>query len=158
MEIKETVFKRQSGKSKGKWTVRINHDGKTIERIFPTRSKAIEARERLIRDIRESRGQSLKNEKITFNELVDRCERKFYQPAVIEDGHKTSGVRSYGPIQSHLKALRSYLGTMRLTEITNDTVLEYRSKRKSNDGVKTATINRDLEVMRHMMYDVLPSN
>lgn len=158
MEVRETVFKRKAGKSRGKWTVRINYNGKTVERIFPTRAKATEARERMLKDIRETHGQTLKSEKMTFNALADSCEKRFYQPATIEDGHKTSGVKSYAPIQSHIKALRSYFGEMRLVDITADTVKAYRAKRKSRDGVKPATINRDLEVMRHMMYDVLPAN
>lgn len=158
MKIKETVFKRKTGKSKGKWIVRIGYSGKSIERIFSKKIDAEQAGRWIREDLEKNDGQGLKNEKTTFDDLADRCERTIYDKAVIEDGYKKSGVKSYAPIQSHIKALRRYFGAVRLTEITDQKVLAYRDKRKSKCGVKLATINRDLEVLRHMMREVLPDN
>jgi len=52
MEVKTTVFKRKSGKAKGKWTARFQYydstagKNKIIEREVPKRADAIDERDR----------------------------------------------------------------------------------------------------------------
>ena len=89
MEIKSKIFKRKSGKSKGKWVIRINYldeiygKKRVMERHADKRSDAIDEGERLINDIKKSHGQIQTGERMTFNHLADFCEKHFYQPAVI---------------------------------------------------------------------------
>jgi integrase len=158
MKIKDTIFRRKAGKSKGKWIVRISYLGESIERTFATQVGAKQFRNWKLEELEKNNGQSLKAEKITFNKLADECEEKLYHAAVIENGYKSSGVKSHASNKSHIKALREYFGKYPVAEITDKTVRAYRANRKSKYGVKPATINRDLEILRHMMREVLPDN
>lgn len=156
MEIKAKVFKRKSGKSKGKWTARVTYfdsiagRSRTIERAKEKRADAIDERNRLVNEIRKSHGGIREGERMTFARLTEVCQKAFYKPATIENGVKTEGVRSIASIRSALKNLGLYFGKLRIGEITTETLFDYRQRRRSQ-GVKIATINRELEVMRRMM-------
>lgn len=156
MEIKAKVFKRKSGKSKGKWTARVTYfdsitgRSRTIERAKEKRADAIDERNRLVNEIRKSHGGIREGERMTFARLTEVCQKAFYKPATIENGVKTEGVRSIASIRSALKNLGLYFGKLRIGEITTETLFDYRQRRRSQ-GVKIATINRELEVMRRMV-------
>ncbi len=98
MNIVSKVFKRKTGKSKGKWGIRIEHFdeilGKKwfIERHAEKRSDATDEISRLINDLEKSHGQIQTGERMTFNDLVDICGRNFYKPAVIVEGRKIASV------------------------------------------------------------------
>ena len=51
-----------------------------------------------------------------------------------------------------LKQLLPYFGDIPLVKITKNLAREYRHLRKSRDAVTDATINRDLSVLRHLLY------
>src|SRR5687767_9483739 len=101
MEIKTKVFKRKSGKSKGKWTARLQfYDStagktRTIERESFRRSDAIDTRDRLINELKKTHGQIRTGERMTFDELAQVCSDRFYKRAVIVEGRKIEGVRSF---------------------------------------------------------------
>lgn len=156
MEITAKVFKRKSGKSKGKWTVRLSYfdsitgSTRTIERAKDKRSDAIDERDRLANEIKKSHGGIREGEKMTFARLTEVCCKAFYKPATIENGVKTEGVRSFASIKSALKNLNVYFGKRRIGEITTESLFDYRQRRQKQ-GVKIATVNRELEAMRRMM-------
>jgi len=156
MEITAKVFKRKSGKSKGKWTARISYfdsvtgSTRTIERAKDKRSEAIDERDRLVNEIRTSHGGIREGERMTFALLTEVCCKAFYKPATIENGVKTEGVRSIASIKSALKNLNQYFGNRRIGEITTESLFDYRQRRQKQ-GVKIATVNRELEAMRRMM-------
>jgi hypothetical protein len=100
MNTKSKVFKRKTGKSKGKWAVRIEYfndvKGKKcfMERNAEKKVDATDLRNKLVAEIKQSHGQSQTGERMTFNDLASLCEKRFYQPAQIVEGRKIAGVRS----------------------------------------------------------------
>lgn len=170
MEIKSTVFKRKAGKSKGKWIARIEYidqeTGKTItrERTKERRADAIDERDRLINDTKKSHGGIRAGERMSFDQLADRCDKLFYKRAVIVEGRKIEGVRSFATAQNYLKLLKEFFGKRRIGSITTDNLKDYRRWRLKTGSrrpeviakgkfvpVKLATINRELSAMRRMM-------
>ena len=163
MEIKSKIFKRKSGKSKGKWVIRINYldeiygKKRVMERHADKRSDAIDEGERLINDIKKSHGQIQTGERMTFNHLAGFCEKHFYQPAVIVEGRKVAGVRSTNTAKAQLNILKRFFGDRLLKEITTESLTEYKLWRLKTDSdrkgvpVKISTANRELSAMRKMM-------
>lgn len=156
MEITAKVFKRKSGKSKGKWTARVSYfdsitgGTRTIEKAKDKRGEAIDERDRLVNEIKKSHGGIREGERMTFARLTEVCSKAFYKPATIENGVKTEGVRSIASVRSALKNLNQYFGKRRIGEITTESLFDYRQRRQKQ-GVKIATVNRELEAMRRMM-------
>ncbi len=156
MKITAKVFKRRSGKAKGKWTARVSYfdsitgTTRTIERAKEKRSEVIDERDRLVNEIKKSHGRIREGERMTFARLTEVCCKAFYKPATIENGVKTEGVRSLASIKSALKNLNLHFGKRRIGEITTESLYDYRQRRQKQ-GVKIATINRELEAMRRMM-------
>lgn len=162
-EIKDKIFKRKAGKSKGVWIVRIEYFddvlGKVryIERNCEKRSDAIDKRDKLIDDVKKTHGQIQTGERMTFDKLADICEKTFYKPAEIVQGRKVAGIRSYDSVKYHIKNLRSFFGLRLINEITTESLTDYklwRLKPKSEEDTKTvkiATVNRELSAMRKIM-------
>lgn len=162
MDIKAKVFKRKSGKSAGKWIVRVTYLDEiagsevTREKTCARRSDAIDERDRLVAETSKSHGQTRHGDRMTFNDLADRCEAAFYKPAVIVEGHKIAGVKSIESVRALIKNLRSYFGRMPIKSLRTESLLSYKihrtnPKRQSTRAVKIATVNRELSVMRKML-------
>jgi len=63
------------------------------------------------------------------------------------------GSASYKPYhENQLKSLLPYFGTTPLTELNRVQADTYRRYRKNKDGVVDATVNRDLETMRRILF------
>jgi integrase len=163
MEIKNKIFKRKTGKSKGKWIIRIQYFDETygknryMERHAEKRSDAIDERDKLINDIKKSFGQIQTGERMTFEHLADYCEKHFYQPAVIVEGRKVAGVRSVNTAKTQLTILKSFFGKRLIKTITTESLTDYKLWRLKTDSerknvpVKISTVNRELSAMRKMM-------
>lgn len=164
MEVKSKIFKRKTGKSKGKWIIRVNYfdafsgKNKCLERQCERKTDAIDLRDKLTSDLKKSQGQIATGERMTFNKLVDICEKTFYKPAEIVEGRKVTGIRSYkNAVQYQIQRLRSYFGNSPINEITTESLTAYKLWRLKNDSekldrpVKIATVNRELAAMRKMM-------
>jgi integrase len=75
-------------------------------------------------------------------------------------------VASAGPKPHHvdrLKHLLPFFGNVPLVKITKNMAREYRRYRMSEKSIKDATVNRDLSVLRHLLYwatdeGLLPAN
>jgi integrase len=166
-KIKAKIIKRKTGKSKGKYVVRIEYFdellGKTryLERHAEKRSEAVDERNRLIDDIKKTNGQIQTGERMTFIELATLCQKTFYTPAVIVEGRKVSGVRSFKTAEHQIKQLCSFFGIRLITSITTESLNEYKlwrlknpskyTDRKTNKPVKISTVNKELSCMRKMM-------
>src|SRR5205823_3493826 len=96
--------------------------------------------------------------------LADKCSERFYKRAVIVEGRKIEGVRSYNTAQNYLTILKEFFGKRQIGQITSTGLKEYRLWRLKNGSrrpevvaekkfvpVKLATINRELSAMRRMM-------
>jgi integrase len=167
MEIKAKVFKRASGKSKGKWIVRLEYFdelsgvSRCIERQAIKRSEVVDLRDRLTRELQQTGAQIRTGDGMTFDDLAALCEATFYQPATIVEGRKIAGVRSLNTAQVQIKNLRRFFGKRKLRNITTESLVDYKLWRlkqgslnptiKKPRPVKLATINRELSAMRRMM-------
>ncbi|HUF04341.1 MAG TPA: site-specific integrase [Aridibacter sp.] len=170
MNIKTSIFKRKSGKSRGKWTLRIIYfdtvEGRerSIERLKDKKFEAVDERDRLVRKLEKTQGHFRTGERMTFTDLSAICAKEFYSKAVIVDGRKIEGVRSHRTAKNYLKVLNEFFGKMLIGQITTETLREYRRWRLKNGSrrpeiqaskrfvpIKIATINRELSAMRRMM-------
>jgi len=79
MDTKSKVIKRKSGKSKGKWIVRISYfdtvlgKKRYIERHAGKKGKAVDIKNSLVDKLKRSYGQSSIGEKRSFNDLLTIC-------------------------------------------------------------------------------------
>lgn len=164
MEINAKVFKRKTGKSKGKWIARIEYydrvagKTRTMERQKDKRSDAIDERDRLVNEIKKSHGQIQIGERMTFEQLAVLCADRFFKQAVIVEGRKIEGLKSYRPVHSSLIVLKEFFHKRRIGSITRESLNEYRrwrlktgSRKQADKPVKVATVNRELAAMRRMM-------
>lgn len=161
MKINSKIFKRKSGKSKGRWVCRISYFDEILgiekkqEKLTASRTAAIEYRNKTVLDIQNSRGQL--QSKMSFDQLADICEELFYKPAKISvDGKKVSGVRSIGSARSAIANLRAQFAKTMIAAIGENDITNYKAERLSpNDpktsAVKIATVNRELQIMRRML-------
>lgn|SRR5215204_6349802 len=123
-EIKGKIVKRKTGKSKGKYVVRIEYfdeaQGKTrfMERHAVGKRVATDLLEQLKQDIKKSAGQLQTGERMTFNNLATLGEKTFYSPAVIVEGRKVSGVRPVNTAQNQIKQLCAFFGKWLINSLT----------------------------------------
>jgi integrase len=162
MEIKSSVFKRKSGKSKGKWVARIMYVDETgrpreMERSADSKGAATDIKNRLVIELTQSHGHSRTGDKMKFDDLANHCEKHFYKPAVYADGRRVEGVRSLLSARSHMKSLRLFFGKRLLRTISNTTLREYRTHRlgvvspMTKAKISLTTVNRELTMMRRMI-------
>lgn len=171
MNIKSKIFKRKTGKSKGKWVVRIEYfdemmgKNRFMERQAEKRTDAIDERDKLVNKIEKSHGQIQTGERMTFNDLTAVCEKNFYKPAVIVEGRKIAGVRSLQTALNQIRILKSFFGKRLISQITTESLNDYKiwrlkkgsqnpnvkNKSKTIVPIKLSTINRELSTMRRMM-------
>lgn len=163
MDIKHKIFKRKTGKSKGKWIYRIQYfddvsgKDKVVERQAEKRSDALDLCNQKIDEIKKSFGQIQNGEKMTFSQLADICEKQFYKPAVIVEGRKVAGVRSISSAKTQLNTLKSFFGKRFVNEITTESLLDYKlwrlkaTRKHSEENIKISSVNRELSIMRKVM-------
>ncbi len=170
MDIKSKILKRKTGKSKGKWIVRIEYfdeilgKKRYIERHADKKSDAIDERDRLTNDLEKTHGQMQTGERMTFDDLADGCLKNFYKPAVIVEGRKIAGVRSHKTAEGQINMLKRFFSKRLIRQITTESLTDYKLWRiekgsqhptaKESDTkipVKLATVNRELSTMRRMM-------
>lgn len=73
-------------------------------------------------------------ERVTVNKLLENLARHY----------EVKNRSSWGKLDSHLKHIRSYFGDDRALALTDQRLLDYAAMRQ-NEGVKPATINRELD-------------
>ena len=170
MKITAKIFKRKSGKSKGKWVARVEYlddvsgRTKTMERIRRTKTDAGDERDRLVDAIKKTHGQIRTGERMRFSDLVEVCKERFFKAAVIVEGRKIEGVKSIRTVENSLAVLDQYFGKKLIGQITTEQVKDYRRWRLNIGSrrpelvkagkfapVKLSTINRELAAMRRMM-------
>jgi integrase len=167
-KITSKIFKRKSGKSVGKWIVRISYfdeasgRNKDIERQADLRSGVIDIRDKLLGDLKKTHGKSPIGERMTFGQLAETCKKTFYVPAVIMDGRQVAGVRSVQSAHIHIDALKEFFGGRLINDISPESLRDYKvwrmkrgsrrpTKNGERPGIKLSTVNRELAVMRKMM-------
>lgn len=100
--------------------------------------------------------QVLENDSMTFAEYAGLYEQSHLGPPVVRDGKHLLGLKSYASRKSALVHLITYFGKRQLNSIKKRQVMLYKKARlhstlKNGDFVKLATVNRELELLRHML-------
>ena len=105
----------------------------------PNRRQAEAIEAKLKEDVNKSRFQIAENDpNITFGQLAER----FTESGSVRPHH-----------EYHLKFLKPYFGDAPVLRLTKSMADEFRGLRKAtNPSIKDATINRDLSVLRHVLY------
>ncbi len=163
MEVKSRIIKRRTGKSAGKWIVKIEYFDETkgkkcfLERHAEKKGAATDLKNKLIDEIKKTHGQIQTGERMTFSDLADYCERTFYKPAVIAEGRKVAGVRSHDTAKRQLTTLKKFFGKRLIKQITTQSIEDFKLWRLKTDSeqlgrpVKIATVNRELTTMGKIM-------
>lgn len=162
MRIRETIFRRKTGKSTGSWVLRLSYNDesghpRTLERMTASRSAARDLADRLIDELKKTHGNIRSGDKMTFSDLVAYCERHYYKPAEYSDGRKTAGVRGLKSVKSALRVLKDYFGESPLRDINRTSLFDYKSQRLATVSKRTerpigiATVNRELATLRRMI-------
>ncbi len=154
---------------KGGWVYRIRYvdtegQPRSQERgPYPTKNQARDACDLAVRALEKSAGQIRVGERMTFEQLAERCKTEFYKPAVLREGKKIAGVRSVKPVLSQIDHLKRYFGKRQINAITLESLTRYKETRTSQPigsakseqakkrMVAISTVNRELAVMRKMM-------
>ena len=132
MKIKSKIAKRTVGKSAGKWVVKIEYfdeaSGRTryMERHANRRGEAVDKRNQLVEELSRSHGQSQTGEKMTFHDLTAVALRTFYQPAVLVEGHKITGVRAHETVVGQIASLNKFFGNRLIRQITTESLTDSR--------------------------------
>lgn len=77
-----------------------------------------------------------RQERITVDRLLDS----------LEANYRERGIKSLGRTLNHMKPIREFFGHYRATQVTADTIRDYKAARRE-DGTSNATINRGLEIL-----------
>lgn len=163
MEIQSKVIKRKTGKSKGKYIVRIRYFDQSIgrhrnlERHADRKGDATDLRNRLVEELKASDGKSEVGVRMAFKDLADHGLTSFYKPAVLHDGRKIDGVRAFSTVAGQIRLLCEFFGKQPIQEITKESLVEYKVWRLRTGSerlgrpLKIATVNRELSTMRRLM-------
>lgn len=87
---------------------------------------------------------------MTFAQFADWYREKYLVEPVYEQGQQVSGLRTYKKIIPQLEKLKVEFAKKKICKIDGEILTQFKNKRKNIDKVKTATINRDLELLRAM--------
>jgi len=167
MDLQTTIFRRKTGRHKGKWVLEVRYwdevKGKQCAavRMFSYQSEAKDARPQLEKDLRSTHGQIQTGRKMTFADLCKLAKAGFYREAVIEQGRKVAGVKSPSTA-SFLKVLEEFFGERKLSNITSGDLASYKIWRfklgdlRIKDAAKKrpvshGSVNRELVVLRRLM-------
>lgn len=96
----------------------------------------------------------------TFIDLAEWYKRYYLNAPVFERGMKVEGVKDWKKSRAKLDRMSVYFGPKRLSNFNETDLRGYVTHRRATDHVTTATINRDLALMRAMFkkgHDVTPS-
>lgn len=155
MKISARVLRRAG---KGPWIVRIKYvdplNGKKryIERHKHSYHEALDEKNKQINDLNLSHGQSQTGEKMKIADLAEVCGKTIHKPAVIINGRKEDGIKTYRNIRTHVKHLTEFFGDRPIREITTDSLKAYKLARlMAKRPVTVTSVNRELATLKTML-------
>lgn len=86
----------------------------------------------------------------TFENFADWYIEKYVFGPVYEQGQQIAGFRTHKSMKLQVERLKKDFGKKKITQISDETLEQFKNKRKNLDKVKTVAINRDLELLRAM--------
>jgi integrase len=91
----------------------------------------------------------------TFTDLVDWYKQEFLHKPHYEKDLKVSGVKDYARAKNKIDRFAAYFGSLKIEDFTEYHLRQWERFRRDTDKVLTATINRDLALMRTMFRRAL---
>ena len=87
---------------------------------------------------------------MTFAEFADWYKENYVTQPNYEQGQQVTGIRTYKNVTSQIERLKTAFDKKKIARIDGEILHQFKNKRKNIDQVKTATVNRDLEMLRAM--------
>lgn len=85
---------------------------------------------RAMRDELNQHGEETLNaDKMTFLDLAEKYKEANVFPAIIKDGHKVAGLKSYKPVETYVKIATEYFGKQLLRSIKPRNIVNFRTLR-----------------------------
>ena len=104
---------------------------------------------------------AVESQLMTFPDLVTHCKETRYCDAQFDsEGRKIIGVRGKSTVESHIKALKDFFGTIKLREIRVANLRAYRkhrllSKTRQGERLSVGTVNREMSTLRAMLNEAM---
>jgi len=166
--------KREHGGSvyeyKGKLYARIQYVDETgkkkDKKVLIKSGKREDARKeftKLRKKLKEHGEVALDSHNKTFKELATEYKDTYLQPAVIRNGKKEAGLRSYKTPQGFLATLVDYFGKQTIRTIKHSDLERFRLKRLMTDSKyggerKVASVHRELALLRSLFRYAVREN
>ncbi len=180
MKITQSIFRRgrkdgDIGRIKNAWTLRLAHinehglrTSKTWQ--FATKQAAKDEIENCRAELAkfvEKKGLGL-SEIQTFRQWADFAKRTFYKPAIIKDGRKVAGVKSFESAHILIGHLVDCFGDKPLATFKKYDLDEYKAWRleqgdlrgekgrlepKERNPISISTVNRGLAILKHLLIE-----
>lgn len=87
---------------------------------------------------------------MTFDQFADWYKTNYVIEPTYEQGQQVVGLRTHKNTKLQIERLKLEFGKKKIARIDDSLLHQFKNKRKNIDGVKTATVNRDLELLRAM--------
>jgi hypothetical protein len=105
---------------------------------------------KIIKNYRKRGTAFIDGTNLTFEEFADWYKAKYVTEPVYEQGQQVSGLRTFKNVKSQIERLKLEFGKKKISRIDDERLHQFKNKRKNLDKVKTATINRDLQLLSAM--------
>lgn len=161
----------------------FDETGKLREKLKPITDKRIARSEveKMRRELETHGSETLQTDKVTFNQLAEKYKEAKVFPALIRDGVKVSGLKSYKPVETYVKIASKFFGNKRLRLIKASDIEKFKQERlntpvereikvkisyKNENGEertriekqikttarKVSAVNRELATLRAMLH------
>lgn len=105
---------------------------------------------KIIKDFKRRGTAFIDGANLTFERFADWYKTNYVVEPSYEQGQQVSGLRTYRNVKSQIERLKLEFGKKKIARIDDTILHQFKNKRKNIDKVKTATVNRDLELLRAM--------
>ncbi len=128
---------------------------KVVQRKVDNRTEGKLVIKKLLREIEDHGAKIIDGDRLTFAKLAEQYRERKLQPPTYKGETKVSGLRSYDSQRRRLATLIAYFGNKRIRNINHADIekfkltrLKDRNKRRPDDELKVATVNRELQLLR----------
>ena len=105
---------------------------------------------KIINDYQKRGSDYIDGTNLSFEDFADWYKAKYVIEPTYEQGQQIAGLRTYRNVRLQIERLKLEFPKKKISKIDEDVLHAFKNKRKNLDKVKTATINRDLELLRAM--------
>jgi integrase len=104
---------------------------------------------------------AVESHEMTFEALVKHCQETRYCDAEFDsEGRKLFGVRGKDTVESHIKPLKAFFGSLKLRDIRVANLRSYRksrltSKSRKGDRLSVSTVNREMSTLRAILNEAV---